>query len=1001
MVDDTKPLPFIGRERELRHLLDRVSLAVEGRGGIVLLAGEPGIGKTRTAEELSAIAEARGARVLWGRCLESEGAPAYWPWIQILRAQTRGRDADQVRADLRSGAEGITELAPIPWERPVDRGAAPAGVTGPTRYQLFDGYTTFLRRVCAEHPLLLVLDDIHQADISSLRLLEWVARDLESGHLRRDGPKLLILCTFRDPAGGRHNPLVTLLGEMARLTCCERLELPSLSPAETARAIAHSIAMPPEPGLTAAVHATTDGNPFFLVEVLRLLQADGSLGRATSLVSIDVPPTVRQAIVGRLERLSRTARRLLTVASVEGREFRLSVIGRVSGIDGTRLLDLAAEAEAARFITPIPRTIDGFRFVHSLIRETLYSGLPRTARMQLHGQIGDALSNMAAVDPSPHLAELAHHFVQAAAFHRSSEAIAYARRAGDQAMANLAYEEAVRHFGAAIQVIDLQPAGDATVQSEQRCELLLAQAQALSLAGFFEDARRCVFDAAALARRLQASVLLARAALSLAVVVADVGLIDRPAIALLSESLDQIPDGDSAVRARLMASLAKALYAVPSADDRRATLCVEATAMARRLGDPRVLAEVLECVYWSMPAPEQVAERLALADELVALAEAAGAADLAFHGHAERVIEHVALGDMAAVDRDLAAAGRIAAELRQPYYLMSVRGFQAVREAVAGRFDDVERQIALVSDGAEHLPSSVMAFGSVLIRLPLYLERGREPELLTSVDRLLERLADSLLLPLSCVRLLLLSRLGRVDEVADELPRISVLDFHDLPRDHFWLFSLACQAEVCAERGDQPRAAALYDLLSPFAGRTVAAWSIVCIGVVDRVLGLLAAALGRWEAAEQHFERALAMSAAMGARPFLAQTQCDYAAMLLARATADGETALSVDRARALLLASRDTAQDLGMERLAARAACLLHALQTDRAAVPAGLTPREVEVLRLLACRWSNNEIAAGLVLSVRTVERHIANIYTKIGGHTRYEAREYARRAGLIPPD
>jgi DNA-binding CsgD family transcriptional regulator len=1003
MTDAITALPFVGRERELRRLLARLALTGVGQGGVVLLAGEPGIGKTRTAEEFATAAEAQGARVLWGRCLEGEGAPAFWPWTQILRAYARTRDPDTLRRDLGDGGADLAEIAPVLRERLPDLPSLPQAAPDPSRFRLFDAATRLLWTLAAERPLVLILDDLHQADVPSLRLLEWVTRELDDARHAPDAPKLLVVGAYRDTEVDDAHPFTATLTELVRLSGSERLELTGLSEEEVARAITLSTERAAA-DLAATVHAETEGNPFFVVELLRLLAAEGMLHRTMPAGRVRVPPTVRAVIGRRLERLSPEARRLLATASVEGREFSLGVLGRVSGLDADRLLALIEEAETARVIVPVAETLDRYRFGHALIRETLYSGLPRTVRGRLHGQVGEALEAMTAADPEPHLAELAHHFVQAAAGD-ATKALMYARRAGDQALATSAYEEAVRHYELGLHALDVQATGDVEERESRRCDLLLALGQAQALTGSFERARESIIQAATLARRLPSAHLLARAALSLGLPYPYPGLVDQPAVALHEEVLERLGAGDDAMRARVMSSLAMALYAAPDVSARRTTLGAEAIGIARRLSDQRVLLEVLGKAYWAPAEPDQLSERLAIATELVEMADAAGLRDLAFYGRVLRWTDLAVLGDIMTLDRDIAACERLTRELRQPYSDTILATIQFMRATLAGRFAEADRLLATAPARIGRVQDPWTAAATLICRLPRSLEQNRERELLEEIDGLIAQGFARHHPLLRYVRLLVLTRLGRDADAAGELDTLAAEDFRDLPRDYTTLFCLALLAAVCARLQDRVRAGALYALLLPYGSWFINAGGCF-LGASAHYLGLLAVTVDRWDDAVRHFEAALVNNGRIGARPSLAWAQHDYAAALLRRASEERATRNEERaRARALLDEARGTARELDMPRLTADIDRLLAEVSAEAAtfrlphsAFPDRLTAREFEILRLLAQRFSNNEIAADLVLSVRTVERHIANIYAKTGIHARRDARDYLARHGLL---
>ncbi len=401
--------PFVGREAALAALTAELDAALAGRGGVVVvLAGEPGIGKTRLAEELAAQATTRGALVLWGRCWEGEGAPAFWPWVQIVRGYVQTADPAALRQEIGVGAADIAQLVPALRERLPGLPTPPPLEPEAARFRLFDSLASFLR-AAARRPLLLILDDLHWADAPSLALLRFAGRELEHA-----GP--LVLGVYRHTEVDRAHPLLATLADLTRGRG-RRLLLGGLDQREVASFVALVAGVAPSPELAVALHRETDGNPFFVTEVVRLLASQGRLAHAEAgpaVLTAGLPEGVKAVVAQRLGRLSDGCRRVLEVAAVLGRDFDLRALQPASGLDPGRLLGLLEEAEAARVVGAVPRGLGRWRFAHALVREVLYEGLPAARRVRLHGRVGQALEAVYAADPGPHLAELAHHFVAAA-----------------------------------------------------------------------------------------------------------------------------------------------------------------------------------------------------------------------------------------------------------------------------------------------------------------------------------------------------------------------------------------------------------------------------------------------------------------------------------------------------------------------------------------------------------------------------------------------------------
>ena len=521
--------PFVGREAELGALTVDLDAALAGRGGVVLVAGEPGIGKTRLAEELAVQASGRGVLVLWGRCWEGEGAPAFWPWVQVVRAYVQAADPTALRQEMGAGAADIAQLVPAVCERLPDLPAPPPTEPEAARFRLFDSLTGFLRAAAARRPLLLVLDDLHWADAPSLALLRFVGRALEGA-----GP--LVVGCYRHTEVDQGHSLLGTLADLTRGQHHRRLLLGGLDEAEVASFIALVAGVAPPPALAVAVHQQTDGNPFFVTEVVRLLATQGQLGQPTETVSPllagGLPEGVRAVVTQRLGRLSGDCRGVLEVAAVLGRGFRLRALQLASGRDSGQLLELLEEVEGARVVEAAPAGPASWRFVHTLVREVLYEGLPTARRVRLHRLVGEALEAVHAADLGPHLAELAHHFVAAAPAGEKTvaRAVQVATLAGRRALELLAWEEAAGLFARALAVLELAEEPDQV----ERCDLLLALGEADMAASDVAAARAAYQQAGELARRMGAPEALARAALGLEYTA---GMVDPVEVGLLEEAL--------------------------------------------------------------------------------------------------------------------------------------------------------------------------------------------------------------------------------------------------------------------------------------------------------------------------------------------------------------------------------------------------------------------------------------------------------------------------------
>ena len=336
---------FVGRERELTTIAETFEDLRSGRGRLILLAGEPGIGKTRTAEEAANIARRRGVRVLWGRCFESEGAPAFWPWVQVLRSGLALLHEEDLRRILGTDAARLALVLPDLREHLPNLPELQQGESPQVRFALIDSLARFLGGIARAAPLLVVLDDIHGADHSSLLLLEFICRAM------RETP-LCLMATYRDGGLTSESPLTATLTELAREPATERLTLHGLNLEEVAELL--RVAGAQESGeLASLIYQRTDGNPLFVGEFARSLSATGQLSGTRDLdpLKVALPRGVKTAIQRRLEPLSQACREVLLAAAVVGREFGRLTVAAVLAIAAS----VGGAAAAVRMGSP---TID-------------------------------------------------------------------------------------------------------------------------------------------------------------------------------------------------------------------------------------------------------------------------------------------------------------------------------------------------------------------------------------------------------------------------------------------------------------------------------------------------------------------------------------------------------------------------------------------------------------------------------------------------------------------
>jgi len=902
---------FVGRQRELSELMNALEDAIAGHGGLVVLAGEPGIGKSRLAEELASRARARGARVLIGRCWEAGGAPAYWPWVQSLRSYLRDADADALVKQLGAGAIEIAPMLPELYELiPGPPDSAPVESEG-ARFRLFHATAELLRHASQSRPIVLLLDDLHAADTPSLLLLRFIARELGSMHV-------LLLAALRDLDPIPDEPLTAMLAEVTREPATRRITLTGLSERDIAEYIDLTAAEIASHELASELYAETEGNPLFVAETVRLLSLEGLRPEPGGEVRLVIPQSVRDVISRRLAHLSPECNGLLVLASVLGREFTLDSLARIGGISEDALLDTLDEAMLARIVSEVPGVIGRLRFAHVLIRDTLYDALTPARRVQLHRQALGALEARYGDAPGAHLAALAYHAIAGSEF---DKARGYASRAGDRSLELLAYEEAERLYQTALDSLDLAAPAD----DRGRCQLLLSLGEARARAGESTSAGEAFLQAADLAGRLGLARELAQAAAGYG------GRIvwaraddDERLVPLLERGLGALPESEIELRVRLLSRVAGALRDELSMD-RRDALSREAVELARSASSQTALVHALDGRAAAIFAPHNAAEHLALGTELRDVAERIGDRERVVSGYYQLFIARLHLGDVPSAKDALSSAARLAEELRQPAQLWQVHAAWAMLTIAEGGLSEAEHLVQLAHAHGEHAQRGLAIPAYTMQRYTLADFQGRLQEMQTTIDNAASHYPARPIL--RCALAHLHARLGCAAQAEQALNDLAADTFSALPVDIEWLCATSLLAETCALLGATEPAAVLYELLAPHAAFNAADTPERISGSVSCYLGLLAATLARWDEAAAHFEAALAMNERMEFRPWHAHTQHDFARTLLARnAAGDRERALE------LIADARSTYRGLEMESWAERASELEQTLRVARA---------------------------------------------------------------------
>jgi tetratricopeptide (TPR) repeat protein len=891
---------FVGRERELAELGAALDGAEARLGSLFLLVGEPGIGKSRLADELAARARERGFLVLRGRCWEAGGAPAYWPWVQALRAHVRATDPEDLAEQLGAGAGHVAQVIPDVHAMLPDVDMPDVGDPDAARFQLFDAVTSFLLAVSARQPILLVLDDLHAADTPSLLLLRFA-----SDELARSG--VLVVGSYRDPDPDRDAPLPPELVELARQPSSRLLPIAGLPQADVTRFIDRTTGIAAPASLVSSVFEHTEGNPLFVGELVRLLAHEGRLTSMAPGAPLKIPASVREVIGRRLAHLSEECRKVLETSSVIGREFELGLVALVAGRPDQEILERLDEASRARVVADVSRRPGRFRFGHALIRDVLYEGIPSALRVVLHRRTAEALEGLPEQERASRLEELAHHFylsTPGGSWRRTRRGVEYARMAGDDAMLRLAYEEAARLYEMALQQLkslqrDQEPA---------RCELLLRLGYAHSNAGELAIARETLADAADLAKRLGDAERLARAAIGYAGEIWTRAGDDRRIIPLLEDALDLTGDAPSPWRVRLLARLACALRG--SRDrERSEILGRQAVEMARDLGDPRTLLYALVGLCGAIWWPENPEQRLTIGDEIIVDARAFVEPEREFQGHLVREISFLELGDISRFEAELAYLAAPPEEVRSPAQRWMVTVLKANLALQQGQLADAER---FATEARGYGARSMLTDAQAHFASHIYLLRRAQDRPDDALELVREAAASLTWYPfLRCELAGLYLHLGHERTSRAIYEDLAADRFGSLPRDNEWIFALTLLSPLSVRHEHLEGISTLYELLLPFADRLAVGHAEGATGSVSRALGMLAAGLSRLDDAERHFAFAIDHNERMGALLWTTDTQVRLARMLLTR-DRPGDR----ERAHALLTEALRTCRSLDLVQL-------------------------------------------------------------------------------------
>ena len=914
---------LIGRDREIGRLFEWLDEVLGGCARLVMCVGEPGIGKTRLADEFSRAARARGVATAWGRPADSTGAPPYWPWREVLRSLDDDPSVLYAIAHVAPGQEPS-------WDE---------------RIRWFDAVSAYVQLAARSRPLLLVLDDLHAADEPSQLLTRHVARTA------RDAP-LLLLATCRDTIG----PLAGLAREPNATT----VSLRGLARSDVRGQIADIVGREPTEAELGAVFDATSGNPYFVTELARQLADGGGFPNA-------VPAGVMEAIGQRLAQLSHACVATLGTAAVLGTEFDVGVLATMT--DHSEPECTAVLGEAARAALVVAGSSRGdWRFAHDLIRDAIVAGIDADKQRGLHRRAAEVIEKRHASWLEPVLFDLAEHWARAAVGGDEARALHWLERAGDEAMRLHAYEDGRRWYARAL---DLNAP---TVDEPATARLLLALGAAQSLSADFRGALKSCQQAMDIAVRLGLSEIAGQAAL-----VPEPTFeqdLDQVIRGLCERALAGLGPAPAALRARVLAQYAVVCDHLSDLDAAHPAVD-EALQLAERSGDEAAIESALTARQMVRSGPDGLAEREVNADRMWALGARTGnpAAFLAAsEWRFDAASEH---GDLVRAAREVEEIARWANQIGGPIARWRLLRCRAMLAQACGRFADAYRygSDALATMAPTGFPAAYLLWSGFISIMSH--QTGQTPESL-GASGITDADAADQDWPLQGVIQTLapaavLVDVGRLREAALIYRRLgAAAEWRESP--HAALFTWVHGIAVAIATGADDDVAVLRGKLSGYRGHHVVngRYAMAYGGPVEYWLGIAAAYLGLFGDAVADLEQAVKVCTVNGAAGFRAEAEYELAAALLRRA-APGDLL----RARGLAIEAGRAMDALGMPPIRAKVTALLERIDADPSVA---LTRREREVAELVAQGMTNREIAARLYLSERTAQNHVQHILDKL---------------------
>ena len=883
-------IPLVGREEEVRRLAGLLAPDTDRTAGVVLLAGDPGIGKSRLVAAAARDAADR-RHVLFGRCDEEPLTP-YQPFSEAIRWLLKHSSAEAFGTE--AGNDVLERVSALVG---IGEGARPSGA--PDRLTAFDAVADLLRALARSRPVVLALEDLQWADAPTLALLRYVVRRLE-------GEPFVVFASCRAHALDAEGPTADLVADLRRTTLVEVLHVGGLELGSAGELAAVVLGREVDQKVVLALHEESAGNPLFLLELTRQLDEVGRTG-TDAVRGTTVPLRIRQVVAQRVVNLGEDLETVLGVASVIGREFDLTLVARAAELTPAAAAEILSRAVSGGLVHEVPDVPGRYAFAHALVRRSLHDQLSSATRAELHLLIGMLLELSGAGTP----AQLARHFHEAAAIAEAEKALRYGRLAAAEAQRALAWEDAIELLERALALAESRGT------AHDRADLLIELGAARWWTGDGEGAEDACRRALVIARAERDGELFARAVLGrwrnngaatqgFAASAPDTELEEE-----LQEALAGLTEHPS-LRAALLGRLGIVSYwSAPL--ERRRELSDSAVALARASGDDEVLLDALTDRQLALWVPGREEQRIQGSEEILMLARRLKQPAREADAHIFAALDHLCLGDVAAADDSIRRCLHVSAALRQPYYRWHAHFLPALRAMMAGRFDEAERlsQAGAAEGAGSGSEGAAQLHG--LQTLWLFYEWGRLHELAPLIDDV--GISFGEIPALDAARTWIAAECGDHDKARRLLEDFGEKGFGEIKQDIAWLAALSLLASAAAAVGDRKAAQELHDLLAPHAGRNGLVWVGFCSGPVDLYLGLLCDVLGDQRAADDHFTQAVQSATRMGARPLTLRAELEQCRLRLSHRTTAAERRQLLEVVERI----RAAAADLGMTGLVHR----------------------------------------------------------------------------------